>query len=89
MKVHSRGGSVTEIYNRYGRLPLGIRERVELELVRRPDGLGYLRAEGTADRLVIQRPRSVVHRHLPSLAEVEVVREALVAELLEGEASPH
>lgn len=89
VEIHRRSGAVAEVNDRYRRLLLGIRERVELELVGRADGLGYLRAQGTADRLVIQGPRAVVDRHLPPLAEVEVVREALVAELLEGEAAPH
>ena len=82
--MHRRSGAVAEVKDRYRRLLFGIRERVELELVGRADGLGYLRAQGTADRLVIQGPGAVVDRHLPPLSEVEVVREALVAELLEG-----
>ena len=56
MEIHRRSGAVAEVKDRYRRLLFGIRERVELELVGRADGLGYLRAQGTADRLVIQGP---------------------------------
>ena len=62
---------------------------IEFEFVSGPNGLSELRSKGTTDGLIIQGATAIMNGHLPSLAEVKIVGEALITELFESEASPH
>mmetsp|Transcript_8862 Transcript_8862/g.18410 ORF Transcript_8862/g.18410 Transcript_8862/m.18410 type:complete len:246 (+) Transcript_8862:507-1244(+) len=62
---------------------------VQFQFVRRPDRLSQLGPQRTADGVIVQSPASVMNGHLPSPSQIQIVGEALIAELLEGETPPH
>mmetsp|Transcript_20946 Transcript_20946/g.34237 ORF Transcript_20946/g.34237 Transcript_20946/m.34237 type:complete len:212 (-) Transcript_20946:8-643(-) len=89
VKVGGRRSSITKVDNRNSRFLLRIGNGIQLELVSRSHRLSNLRAQWTTNRLVVQRTTAVMDGHLPSLAQIQIIGEALVAKLLQCEATPH
>mmetsp|Transcript_30884 Transcript_30884/g.66739 ORF Transcript_30884/g.66739 Transcript_30884/m.66739 type:complete len:213 (-) Transcript_30884:1160-1798(-) len=89
VEVDGRRRTFAKVNNRNRRFLPRIVRGVQFELVRRSHRLRNLGPQRTGHRLIIQRAASVMHRHLPSLAQIQIVGEALVAKLVQGEAAPH
>mmetsp|Transcript_16470 Transcript_16470/g.28240 ORF Transcript_16470/g.28240 Transcript_16470/m.28240 type:complete len:533 (-) Transcript_16470:376-1974(-) len=89
MKIHRRRRPISKVHDRNARIPLGIHLLLQLELICRSYRLRDLRPQRAAHGLIPQRPTPVMDRHLPSPSQIQIVREALIAELFQGEAPPH
>ena len=85
MEITFGGGAFAEVAGHNalgeGRVVLSL----EFERVGCPGGLWDLGSEGAGNGVDVEGRAAVVHRHVPSLAEIEVVGEELIHELWERE----